>query len=94
MPRTSDAKEKLTDAALDLIWESSYGATSVDDICERAGVKKGSFYYAFKSKSDLAVAAFEHHWDAKRALLDQTFSSQIPPLKRIENYCDIIIHDQ
>ena len=52
-------KEHLTDAAMDLIWENSYGATSVDAICERAGAKKGSFYYFFKSKSELAAAALE-----------------------------------
>ena len=57
MGRTSDAKEKLLRVAFDLIWEQSYGAVSVDDICERANVKKGSFYYFFPSKSDLAVAA-------------------------------------
>jgi TetR/AcrR family transcriptional repressor of nem operon len=52
-------KERLTEAAMDLIWENSYGATSVDAICERAGAKKGSFYYFFKSKSELAAAALE-----------------------------------
>ncbi len=54
MPRVSDMKERLTDAAMDLIWHNSYGTTSVDAICERAGAKKGSFYYFFKSKSRLA----------------------------------------
>ena len=63
-----------------LIWESSYGSISVDDICKRAGVNKGSFYYAFKSKSDLAAAAFEDHWNKKRGLMDEIFSSQVPPL--------------
>jgi TetR/AcrR family transcriptional regulator, transcriptional repressor for nem operon len=90
----NDTKTKLLLTAVNLIWESSYGSVSVDDICERAGVKKGSFYYAFKSKSDLAVAAFEHHWEAKRALLDKTFSSQVAPVQRIEAYCDLVIHDQ
>ena len=56
MGRTSDAKEKLLHVAFDLIWQHSYGSVSVDDICERADVKKGSFYYFFPSKSDLAVA--------------------------------------
>jgi AcrR family transcriptional regulator len=32
-------KERLTDAALDLMWGNSYGTTSVDAICERAGAK-------------------------------------------------------
>ena len=57
MGRTSDAKDRLMTAALDLIWSESYGAVTIDDICQRAEVKKGSFYYFFESKSDLAVAA-------------------------------------
>jgi TetR/AcrR family transcriptional regulator, transcriptional repressor for nem operon len=70
MPRVSDMKQRLTDAAMDLIWENSYGTTSVDAICERAGAKKGSFYYFFRSKSELAAAAlvpplerFERYFD-------------------------------
>lgn len=77
-----------------MIWESSYGSVSVDDICTKAGVNKGSFYYAFKSKSDLAVAAFERHWEGKRAKLDAIFSPQIPPLERLDKYCQAIISDQ
>ena len=94
MRRESDTKTKLLQTALELIWESSYGSVSVDDICHRAGVNKGSFYYAFKSKSDLAVAAFEHHWNKKRPLLDEIFSSQVTPLTRLENYCDYVVRDQ
>jgi TetR/AcrR family transcriptional regulator, transcriptional repressor for nem operon len=92
--RESDTKLKLLNTAVDLIWENSYGSISVDDICNRAGVNKGSFYYAFKSKSDLAVAAFENHWNKKRSLMDQIFSSQVSPLERLENYCDRIVEDQ
>ncbi|MDP9291545.1 MAG: TetR/AcrR family transcriptional regulator, partial [Verrucomicrobiota bacterium] len=62
MPRKSDARARLLDAALSLVWENSYGATSVDAICERAGVRKGSFYYFFRSKSELAVAALDADW--------------------------------
>ncbi len=47
MGRTSVAKEKLLQVAFDLIWQQSYGSVSVDDICERAKVKKGSFYHFF-----------------------------------------------
>ena len=94
MKRESDTKQKLLNTALTLIWENSYGSISVDDICNRAGVNKGSFYYAFKSKSDLAAAAFEDHWNKKRALMDEIFSSQVPPLYRIEKYCDRVVHDQ
>jgi TetR/AcrR family transcriptional repressor of nem operon len=88
MGRTSNAKERLLQVAFELIWEQSYGAVSVDNICVRAKVKKGSFYYFFPSKSDLAVAAYEEHWQHKRPAYDQTFSPQVPPLERIENFCE------
>src|SRR5207237_10430579 len=92
MPRVSDMKERLTDAAMDLIWHNSYGATSVDAICERAGAKKGSFYYFFKSKSELAAAALEADWNKKTAEMDAIFSPTVPPLERLDRYFDFV-HD-
>jgi TetR/AcrR family transcriptional regulator, transcriptional repressor for nem operon len=94
MKQESESKRKLLETAIQMIWESSYGSVSVDDICTKAGVNKGSFYYAFKSKSDLAVAAFERHWEGKRAKLDAIFSPQTPPMERLNNYCQAIISDQ
>jgi Transcriptional regulator len=93
MPRVSDMKERLLDAAMDLIWENSYGATSVDAICDRAGAKKGSFYYFFKSKSELAAAALGGCWNKKRAEMDSIFSPTVPPLERFNRYFDFV-HDR
>jgi TetR/AcrR family transcriptional repressor of nem operon len=87
MGRTSDADERLKDAALALIWEESYGAVTIDDICNRAEVKKGSFYYFFDSKAELAVAALEKMWATEwKPKLDQTFSSSVEPLLRLTTY--------
>lgn len=83
MGRTSDAKERLLEAMIELIWAGSYHSTSVDHICERAGVKKGSFYHFFESKTDLALAGIDHSWAEHRKELDQTFSPVNPPLERI-----------
>ncbi len=82
MPRIGTAKDRLMEAAKALIWESSYGATSVDDICARAGVKKGSFYHFFDGKAALAIAAIDAGWKERRAQLDQIFSPMVPPLER------------
>ena len=87
MGRTSDANERLKDAALSLIWEESYGAVTIDDICQRAEVKKGSFYYFFESKADLAVAAMEKLWETDwKPTLDRVFSPSVEPLARLTNY--------
>jgi TetR/AcrR family transcriptional repressor of nem operon len=89
MGRTSDAEERLMNAALDLIWEESYGAVTIDDICQRAGVKKGSFYYFFKSKAELAVAALEKMWrDEWKPSLDGQFSPSLDPLTRLTQYLE------
>jgi TetR/AcrR family transcriptional repressor of nem operon len=90
MPRVSDMKERLMDAAMDLMWQNSYGAASVDAICERAGAKKGSFYYFFKSKSELAAAALEADWAKKKAQMDSIFSPTVPPLERLDRYFDFV----
>ena len=86
MPRTSTAKERLTEAALRMIWCNSYGATSVDAICAQAKVKKGSFYYFFRSKSDLAAAALDADWREHKVQLDGIFSPSLPPLERLRRY--------
>src|SRR6516225_2459863 len=93
MPRVSDMKERLMEAAMDLMWQNSYGAASVDAICERAGAKKGSFYYFFKSKSELAAAALEADWKKKRTEMDTIFSATVPPLERFERYFEFV-HDR
>jgi len=86
MGRVSDAKERLMQAAQDLIWENSYGSTTVDAICDRANVKKGSFYHFFDSKSDLAVAAIDSDWAERRKRIDAMFSPTVPPLERLRAY--------
>ncbi len=54
-----NAKEKIVESALRLMLDKGYTGTTVDEICENAGVSKGSFYHFFKSKEDIGVAALE-----------------------------------
>jgi TetR/AcrR family transcriptional repressor of nem operon len=90
----SDARDRLVQAAIDLIWNASYGAVSVDAICERAEVRKGSFYHFFASKDDLVVAALEAHWNTRRPLLDEIFSAARPPLERLRRYFAYVVERQ
>ena len=94
MGRVSDARERLMKAVMELIWTDSYGATTIDQICEKAGVKKGSFYYFFDSKADLAKEALDAEWKLYRPQFDAHFSATVPPLERIRNYCDFNYKEQ
>ncbi len=51
------SRELLLEAATELIRTKGYTSTTVDDLCEKAGVSKGTFFHNFSSKEDLAVAA-------------------------------------
>lgn len=94
MGRVSDAKEKLMEAVTELIWTGSYDGTTIDQICERAGVKKGSFYYFFHGKAELAEAALDLEWEKYRPELDTIFSASVSPLQRLQNFCDYTYRDQ
>ena len=59
MGRTSDAKQKLIDSAIELIHSRSFADVGVNELCQHAGVKKGSFYHFFPSKQDLTLTALD-----------------------------------
>jgi TetR/AcrR family transcriptional repressor of nem operon len=86
MGRVSDAREKLIEAATDLIWIHSYGAVGVDAICERAGVRKGSFYHFFRSKDELVAEALQIHWQRRLPVLEGIFAADVPPFDRFVRY--------
>ena len=94
MSRVSDARERLLQATNELIWESSYGSTSVEAICQRAGVNKGSFYHFFASKAELAVAAIDAEWRQRRPVLNEIFSPLVGPLDRLRRMHEHCLAEQ
>jgi len=58
--RREDTRQRLYEAAVDLIAERGYSATTVEDIAERAGVAKGTVYYNFPSKTALFEELLRH----------------------------------
>ncbi|MCR9163467.1 MAG: TetR/AcrR family transcriptional regulator [Nannocystaceae bacterium] len=86
MPR-ENAKTKLLGAALGLIRERGFSATTVDALCERAGVTKGAFFHHFKSKDELGVAAAQHWSAVTGALFEQAdYHAHEDPLDRVLAY--------
>jgi TetR/AcrR family transcriptional repressor of nem operon len=83
MGRTSDAREKILAAAESLIALRGYSALGVAEICEAAGVPKGSFYYFFKSKEALALAVLDGHWAVERQGWVAALAEDIEPLQRL-----------
>jgi TetR/AcrR family transcriptional repressor of nem operon len=84
----------MLNAARDLIWKQGYCSVTIDDICREAGVRKGSFYYFFDSKADLAAVAFEEFWGAFKPRLDGIFSASVPPIERLQGYFHFLCEHQ
>jgi TetR/AcrR family transcriptional repressor of nem operon len=66
MGRKSDARQRILDAGAELFGQRAYSSIGVAEICTAAGVPKGSFYYFFPSKHDLALEVVNEHWNWQR----------------------------
>lgn len=83
------ARTKLIDAAIKLIRQNGYAATSLDDLCADAGVSKGAFFYHFQSKQDLALAAIDF-WSTRNLTFfgSAHYKAHADPLQRVLGYID------
>ncbi len=61
----NESKERLLAGAKELFLARGYAATTVDAICEKAELTKGSFYHFFDSKQDLALTVLD--WSIQRS---------------------------
>ncbi|GIH79865.1 TetR/AcrR family transcriptional regulator [Planobispora longispora] len=84
MGRSSTARERLLEAACELMLSRGYGSIGVAEICARADVRKGSFYHFFESKQALTIAVVDAHWQAQRAAWTAILNGPEPALDRLE----------
>src|SRR5438874_8907696 len=85
-------KDKLLDAARELMLEKGYTATSVDEVCEAAGLTKGSFFHYFEGKEHLGRAVAERFFaDRKQHFLAAPFRQKEDPLDRVFGFVDFLI---
>lgn len=85
MGRTSDAKDRLIAAAMELMYARGYTAVGVQEICDRAGVNKGSFYHFFPSKQALVLAVIEAHTHQVQLGLGKVMSAPCSLHARMHN---------
>lgn len=94
MGRKSDARNRILDSAVALMHERGYSSIGIEDIMQRAGVGKSSFYHFFKSKEALGVAAIDEYSDRSEAnLFVKAFSDEIEPLDRPLRLMNMICDD-
>ena len=91
MSNTATTQQRIIDSAFELMYAQSYADVGVAAICEKADVKKGSFYHFYKSKQELAIAVLEENFiDYKHNILDTTFTGKLPPLEEVAFFAEKI----
>src|SRR5262245_66686816 len=88
----SVTREKLLDAALGLMLAEGYTATSVDEVCQAAGVTKGSFFHYFEGKEHLGKLLAERFAaSAQLRFRSASFHHKKDPLDRVFGRVDFFI---
>ena len=60
MSKAEQTKTKIIQEAANLFNQKGYAASSISDIMQATGLKKGGIYNHFQSKDELALAAFDY----------------------------------
>ena len=68
MKKGEESRQRLIECAAKLFWKNGYSATGISEILRQTDLPKGSFYFYFKSKDDLATAVTEYY---QKILLEQ-----------------------
>ncbi len=84
-------KGKIVAAAQRRFGKQGYTRTSIDDICQESGVKRGNLYFYFKSKEEVAQAAIEHAISRITPFFEALMADETDPLRKIELMIDGIV---
>ena len=90
MPRTSDKRERLLDAAKHLIHTQGFGPTTLSDIARESGVPLGNVYYYFKTKDEIGAAVVDERRLEFRRLLETVEAQSPDPRVRLLAMLDFV----
>ncbi len=89
MTTTAPGRQRILAVARTLVLTKGFPATTLDEICEKADVTKGGFYYHFASKDQLALELVEHHFDQlSSALMEGAYRELDDPKDRLLGFLD------
>jgi TetR/AcrR family transcriptional regulator, transcriptional repressor for nem operon len=84
-----ESKTRILNAALHVIRARGYSATRIEDVCEAAGLTKGSFFHHFSGKEELAIAAADYWGEVTSGLFASApYHTPADPLDRVLAYVD------
>jgi TetR/AcrR family transcriptional regulator, transcriptional repressor for nem operon len=73
--KAEQTKQRIIEKAAILFNQNGYAGSSINDIMKLTGLQKGGIYNHFKSKDEIALAAFDHTVDLlKQAVLSEVLT--------------------
>jgi len=82
--RSERTRELLLDATVDCLVELGYAHTTVQEICQRAGLSRGAQQHHFTTKAELMTSALEHLFARLSAQILNTTAELPPGPERVE----------
>ena len=77
-----NTKGKIITAAWDLFYEQGYEFTTIEEIIEKSGTSKGSFYHYFEGK-DALMGSLSYFFDEEYARLQGTFTPEMTSFDKL-----------
>ena len=77
-----NTKGKIITAAWDLFYEQGYEYTTIEEIIEKSGTSKGSFYHYFEGK-DALLGSLSYIFDEEYAKLQETLPEDMPSFDKL-----------
>ncbi len=90
--RSKSTEERLHKAVIELLVEHPYKDISINDICEKADIKRPTFYNHYKNKDDFMQKAVYNHFKKiiEEARLPDNISFKVYFLTVLEGYLKLI----
>ena len=77
-----NTKGKIINAAWDLFYEQGYDDTTVEEIIEKSGTSKGSFYHYFEGK-DALLGSLSYIFDEEYLKLQENLPEKMPCFEKL-----------
>lgn len=78
--------EEVLAAAIEVMSERGYPATTIQEVADRVGVLKGSLYHYFKSKEDLLFRILEGSHTQNRLIVEKVQELQLSAFDELLEY--------
>jgi TetR/AcrR family transcriptional repressor of nem operon len=79
MSKGEKTRQRIIEEAATLFNTKGFAGSSVSDLLDAAGIKKGGLYRHFESKEEIALLAFDYAWSVARAMRNLPVEASASP---------------